>query len=132
MSREPIRGTSLGSRSLSSDIGIELEDRVVTRFTCSHCTSGFTVPFAIEADIPDVWPCSHCGSEATRDGIKVTSTVGEPEKTGKTPYEMLLERRTPAELELILEERLSYLRARRGLDHDAGMSKNTAQSRLNR
>ena len=132
MSREPIRGTSLGSRSLTSDVGIELEDRVVTTFSCSQCESGFTVPFAAEAEIPDAWVCSSCGAEAIRAGAKVKSGSQEPEKVGKTPYEMLLERRSVDELELILEERLSYLRARRGLDQDAGKKKNTAQSRLSR
>ena len=132
MAREPIRGTTLGSRSLTSDVGIELEDRVVTSFACSHCGSGFTVPFAAGAELPDSWICSSCGAEATRAGVKVKAGSEELEKTGKTPYEMLLERRSVDELELILQERLSYLRARRGLDQDAGKQKNTAQSRLSR
>ena len=130
MSREPIRGSSLGARSLSTDVGIDLEARVVTSFDCSNCMSAFTVPFAAEAEIPDAWICSSCGAEATRRGAKAKPSVDETEKVGKTPFEMLLERRSVAELEVILEERLNYLRARRGLDSDGGKTKNTAQSRL--
>jgi hypothetical protein len=36
------------------------------------------------------------------------------EKVARTHWDMLLERRTRAELEELLEERLQYLRARRG------------------
>jgi ribosomal protein L37AE/L43A len=114
MSKEAIRGHSLNSQSLISASGVDLEARQLVSFTCQKCTSLIRVPLALDAEIPDRWDCSNCGASAWRDGATV---VADPdEKVGKTPFEMLLERRTRAELEVILEERLAYLRSRRGLD----------------
>jgi hypothetical protein len=113
MSNEPIRGHSLSSASLMTDAGVELEARQVVSYQCSKCDSVLSIPFALEADVPDHWTCSRCGNDAWRDGADRTSVA--PEKVGKTPFEMLLERRSREELEEILQERLSYLRSRRGL-----------------
>ena len=112
MSNEPIRGRSLSSASLLNDQGVELEARQVVTYECSSCSSELHVPLAHDAEAPDQWTCSRCGNEAWRKGV--TPTEAEPEKVGKTPFEMLLERRSREELEEILQERLTYLRSRRG------------------
>jgi ribosomal protein L37AE/L43A len=114
MSNQAIRGTSLNSSSMSSDVGVELEARQIIEFNCSSCNTTMRIPFALEVELPEKWTCSKCGHEAWRPGI--TATVDPTEKVGKTPFEMLLERRSREELEEILQERLSYLRARRGLE----------------
>lgn len=114
MSNQAIRGTSLNSSSMSSDVGVELEGRQVIEFNCSSCSATLHIPFALEVELPEKWTCTKCGHDAWRPGA--TEKVDPSEKTGKTPFEMLLERRSREELEEILQERLSYLRARRGLE----------------
>ncbi|NYD66133.1 hypothetical protein BJ972_000652 [Agromyces atrinae] len=71
--------------------------------------------FASDAELPDVWECRTCGHEATRlVDAKPVEIDRSGEKVARTHWDMLLERRTRAELEELLEERLAYLRARRG------------------
>jgi hypothetical protein len=80
------------------------------------CPKGhhFTVPFAAEAEIPAVWECRVCGATA------LTSAVDLPaQKKAKPPrshWDMLMERRTIADLEEVLAERLALIRERRGAD----------------
>ena len=47
------------------------------------------------------------------DGVPVPQEASQT-KVPRTHWDMLLERRTRAELEELLQERLDYLRARRG------------------
>ena len=117
MSNEAIRGKSLRTTSLLSDIGVELESRQVVDYQCSQCSAVLAIPFAHDAEAPGQWTCSRCGHEAWRSGVD--HVAAEPEKVGKTPFEMLLERRSREELEEILRERLAYLRSRRGLDAES-------------
>ncbi len=78
------------------------------------CPKGhhFSVPFAAEAEIPAVWECRVCGATAH------TSAVDLPaQKKAKPPrshWDMLMERRTIADLEEVLAERLAIIRERRG------------------
>jgi len=69
----------------------------------------FTMPFSVEADVPATWECKVCGQTA----LLVDGTPPE-EKTGKPPrthWDMLMERRSVADLEEVLAERLGVLRA---------------------
>ena len=65
--------------------------------------------FATDAEIPAVWEC-RCSEEAVlQDAVKP-----EPEKPAKpvrTHWDMLLERRTREELQVLLDERLELLRS---------------------
>jgi hypothetical protein len=73
--------------------------------------------FAADAENPDAWTCTSCGGSATlgEPGAAARlATAAEDDKIARTPFDMLLERRTREELEVILQERLQYLRARRG------------------
>lgn len=76
--------------------------------------------FAAEAEAPETWECRSCGDAATLmvDSKPVVVARGE-DKAPRTHWDMLLERRSRAELEELLEERLAYLRARRG-EHRIG------------
>ena len=69
----------------------------------------FAIPFSLEADVPDVWECTVCGAEALRvDGTRPEPKNGKP---ARTHWDMLLERRSVKELEVLLAERLELLRA---------------------
>ena len=97
MADRSLRGMRLGSQSLQSEEGVVFSPR-----------STFT------------YHCSDCGHEAVLlvDSKPVVVDRGE-QKAPRTHWDMLLERRTRAELEERLEERLAYLRARRG-EHKIG------------
>jgi hypothetical protein len=106
-----LRGTRLGATSYESDAGVEFAPRQLTTYDCpaGHAT---TLPFAEDAEIPFDWECASCGLPARlRDGIEPDR---KPEKHQRTHWDMLLERRTFAELEEVLDERLGILRAMRG------------------
>lgn len=108
MSDKSLRGTRLGAQSLENDEGVEPAARNVAEY---HCPRGHVtrVPFSVEADVPALWECK-CGDEALlvdseRPDIK-------PTKHTRTHWDMLLERRSIAELEVLLDERLALLRAK--------------------
>ena len=72
----------------------------------------FSVPFSGEAEIPAQWECRLDGSAARLvDGPEPEAKKGKPVRTH---WDMLLERRSVADLEEVLAERLDVLRARRG------------------
>jgi thioesterase domain-containing protein len=117
MADRSLRGMRLGTQSLQSEEGVEFSPRKRSTY---RTTDGevFEVVFAADAEIPEVWESPKSGHE----GILLDAT-GEPiipdqgeVKVPRSHWDMLLERRTRAELEELLEERLSYLRARRGQD----------------
>jgi rubredoxin len=75
------------------------------------CPQGhrFAMPFSLEAEVPDIWECTVCGAEAVRvDGTRPEPKQGKP---ARTHWDMLLERRSVKELEVLLAERLEQLRA---------------------
>ncbi len=107
MSEKSLRGTRLGTQSLESDQGVELAARTFTSYRCPH-GHATSVPFAIEAEIPEIWFCK-CGDEALRvDGHGPVASTLRPVRSH---WDMLLERRSVAELEALLKERVDLLRA---------------------
>jgi hypothetical protein len=65
--------------------------------------------FAAEAEIPSLWECPRCGAESLRsDGERPEL---KEEKPVRTHWDMLRERRSIAELEDLLAERLDLLRS---------------------
>ncbi|MEY4985808.1 MAG: hypothetical protein RLZZ359_694 [Actinomycetota bacterium] len=113
MSQQTMRGMRLGSQSLESERGVNYSARSTFNYECAkgHETS---LVFAAEAEVPQTWQCRQCDSDAIllEDGKKVILDAGE-DKTPRSHWEMLLERRSRDELEEILQERLDYIRARR-------------------
>jgi len=89
-----------------------------TRRVAYTCGSGHvtSLTFALEAVAPPTWGCGRC----SRDG-DLTDAGGGPvdaepvavKKPSRTHMDMVRERRTDAELEALLDERLALLRARR-------------------
>lgn len=108
---EALRGTKLGAVSYENDRGIHLAPRLTTSYRCAsgHLTE---VPFSVEADIPALWECRTCGDSALRvDAEQPEPVVGRKQRT---PWDMLVERRSVGDLEDLLEERLTLLRGAGG------------------
>jgi len=108
MSERTLRGSRLGAASYEDDREIAPAPRQIVAY---HCPEGHRVelPFAADAEIPSVWECPRCGSEAAL----VDGDRPEPKrvKPPRTHWDMLLERRTIEELEDLLAERLELLRS---------------------
>lgn len=115
MADRRLRGSRFGSRSPQDERGAELVPRQVVAYLCLHCSREEALQFATDIVAPTQWTCRHCGAQAgRRNGDDVIIPEEESELVGRTPWEMLLERRTIAELEILLADQLSLLRARRG------------------
>ena len=108
MAERALRGSRLGAQSYENDLGVEMAPRQSVSYQCAR-EHRFSVPFSIEADVPEVWECSICGAEALRiDGTRPEPKRGKP---ARTHWDMLLERRSVKELEVLLAERLELLRS---------------------
>jgi predicted RNA-binding Zn-ribbon protein involved in translation (DUF1610 family) len=117
-----LRGFALSSHSYESDENVVPVQTVPYSY---HCPAGHvvTLQFAHDAEeLPTTWDCPKCGRTAHADETTARREAGDggplalfsprTSVTGKTHWDMLLERRTVAELEELLEERLALLRAR--------------------
>ncbi|MFM6980988.1 MAG: RNA polymerase-binding protein RbpA [Micrococcales bacterium] len=113
MSQNTFRGMRLGSQSLESTVGVTFEPRSKYSYQCpaGHLTE---LAFAADAEVPNNWECKACSKDALllRNGETV-EPLDFSEKTPRSHWEMLLERRSIEELEDILQERLDVIRARR-------------------
>lgn len=107
MNDRGLRGSNLGARSLETDEGITAAPRQYIDFVCEsgQITS---VPMSTDAEVPAVWEC-RCGKPAYRKDAAAPDD--KPAKPARTHWDMLLERRTMAELEDLLNERLELLRS---------------------
>ncbi len=115
MADRSLRGMRLGAQSMQSEDGVEFSPRKRAVYRTDEGTT-FEVVFAADAELPESWESPRTGQEGRLvgdDGELVESEQAEA-KAPRTHWDMLLERRTRAELEEILQERLEYLRARRG------------------
>ncbi len=120
MADRSLRGMRLGTQSLQSEEGVEFSPRKKAEYKTADGTV-FEVIFAAEAEIPEKWESPKSGQEGvllSADGEPVEITAAEA-KAPRTHWDMLLERRTRAELEELLQERLDYLRARKGQQKSA-------------
>ena len=119
MADRSLRGMRLGGQSLQSEEGVVFSERTVREYRAND-GSTFSVTFSAEAEIPDRWTSPRTGQEGQlleHDGTLAPQDI-KATKPPRTHWDMLLERRTRAELEELLEERLQYLRARRGKTND--------------
>jgi len=110
MAETAMRGTRIGAVSYESDVYVEPAERIHVRYICpaGHVT---TVPMSVEAEeVPVSWTC-RCGADAEAE-VRIEQMI-EPEekvtKPARTHWDMLLERRSIADLEELLEERLALL-----------------------
>jgi hypothetical protein len=106
MSDKSLRGTRLGAHSLENEAGVAPAERTIAEYHCpnGHVTS---LPFSVEADVPALWECK-CGAEALL--VNSERPEAKPGKPPRTHWDMLLERRSIADLEILLDERLTLLR----------------------
>jgi hypothetical protein len=104
MSDRVLRGSRLGAVSYESDRNTDLAPRQAVRFDCPN-GHHFSVPFAVDAEVPATWECRLCGKTALQSG----GAPPEPKKTkpARTHMDMIRERRTTADLEAVLKEQLA-------------------------
>jgi len=111
MAERTLRGSRLGSVSYETDRNTELAPRREGEYLCPR-GHRFTVPFAADADLPATWECRSDGSTAQLiDGDQPAARKTKPPRTH---WDMLMERRSIADLEEVLAERLAQLGQLRG------------------
>jgi len=107
MAERALRGTRLGATSYENDRNTDLAPRQDIDFDCPK-GHHFSVPFAAEAEVPTTWECRVCGATAhTSDG---SSPAPRKAKPPRSHWDMLRERRSIADLEQVLAERLAVIR----------------------
>ncbi|MCP3804681.1 RNA polymerase-binding protein RbpA [Allokutzneria sp. A3M-2-11 16] len=110
MADRVLRGSRLGAVSYETDRDHDLAPRRTISFACPK-GHDFDVPFADDAELPAIWECRLHGLESkVIDGKEPEQKKSKPPRTH---WDMLLERRSIAELEELLTERLEELRGRR-------------------
>ncbi len=110
---ESMRGMRLGAQSMEREEGVELAARQLVEYRCP-AGHQFSVTFSIDAESPTEWECKQCQSVALLVGSAKLQKVesGEADRP-RTHYDMVLGRRTKAELEELLQEDLAEMRKRR-------------------
>lgn len=109
MADRVLRGSRLGAVSYETDRDHDLAPRRIVQYRTDNGEI-FDVPFADDAEVPSKWPCKN-GMEGT-----ILEGAEEDEKKVKPPrthWDMLLERRSEDELEVLLTERMDLLKTRR-------------------
>lgn len=102
-----LRGVRIGGGPVGdSTRGLSAERTQVEYF----CARGhrYTPSFAIQAAIPELWVCPHCGLLAGRD--QDSPPVAETVAPYKTHLAYVRERRSDTEAEILLSEALARLR----------------------
>lgn len=109
MADRVLRGSRMGAVSYETDRDHDLAPRQMVKY---QTESGeiFDVPFADDAEIPQEWLCKN-GQVGTL--VEGTGQESKPVKPPRTHWDMLRERRSLEELDVLLEERIELLRKRR-------------------
>ena len=105
--RSSLRGSRLGATSYEDERGVDFAARQSVAYDCPD-GHDFVMTFAAEADIPPQWECPRCGRQALRAAGEQPATKAA--KAARTHWDMLLERRSTDDLEVLLTERLQLLR----------------------
>ncbi len=106
--RSTLRGSRLGATSYEDERGVEFADRQTVSYDCA-LGHRFEMTFAVEAEVPALWDCPRCGAQALR--VATDRPDDKPARPPRTHWDMLLERRSVDDLEVLLAERLELLRA---------------------
>lgn len=111
MAERTLRGSRLGTSSLETEAGIQLAPRFEAIYDLPDGRV-IVVPFSADAEIPQTWEAIDGTVGVLRNA---EGTPEEPKNVRKqrTHWDMLMERRSIAELEVLLDERLALLRKRR-------------------
>ena len=116
MADRTLRGSRIGSTSLQGESGVELSRRRSVEYLTDKGTR-FVVTFDADAEPPAEWVDQKSGDLGFLDdeaGRAAREEFEGKESAQRTPWDMLIERRSREELEELLEERLQLLRSRRG------------------
>lgn len=116
MADRTLRGSRIGSTSLQGEVGVEFSPRRAVEYLTDQ-GGRFSVVFAADAEPPAEWVDQRTGETGFLDdeaGRAAREEFEGKEASQRTPWDMLIERRTREELEELLEERLRLLRERRG------------------
>src|SRR4029079_4517199 len=113
MAERALRGTRLGATSYENDRNTDPAPRQASPFDCPQCHH-FTLPFAAEAEVPATWECRVCGTTA----FTAAGDQPSPKKTKppRSHWDILRERRSTADREQVLAERLALIRGDRAPD----------------
>lgn len=100
MADRALRGMQIGAKSLESEDGVVFADRFNVRYACPNGHE-FEVTLSSEATAPATWECK-CGQTAELIGETEEDEDNKPVKPQRTHWDMLLERRSIEELEVVL------------------------------
>ena len=109
MADRVLRGSRMGAVSYETDRDHDLAPRQLVKYRTEDGEI-YAVPFADAAEIPEEWMCKNGKLGTLMEGEGVES---KPVKPPRTHWDMLLERRSIEELDVLLEERVEALRKRR-------------------
>ena len=109
MADRVLRGSRMGAVSYETDRDHDLAPRQMAKYRTENGEI-YEVPFAEDAEIPEEWMCKNGQLGTLIEGEGVES---KPVKPPRTHWDMLLERRSIEELDVLLEERIELLRKRR-------------------
>ncbi|WP_027020131.1 RNA polymerase-binding protein RbpA [Corynebacterium sputi] len=109
MADRVLRGSRMGAVSYETDRDHDLAPRRMVKYQTED-GSVFDVPFADEAEIPSEWTCKNGQLGKLIEG---EGTEAKPVKPPRTHWDMLRERRSIDELDVLLDERIDLLRKRR-------------------
>lgn len=121
MNDKRLRGTRLGSISTETEEGVEFVERQNVTFRTEDGEE-FTVTFMAGVELPYDWRSPKTSNIGRRLDAKGKPIEGDdPNAPAPTPptvthWEQLMKRRTIAELEVILEDRIAEMRASGQLD----------------
>ncbi|MBR5950115.1 MAG: RNA polymerase-binding protein RbpA [Actinomycetaceae bacterium] len=107
MAERSLRGMKIGANSLETENGVKFVARAPIYYVCPQGHE-FPIAMVLEVEPPTTWEC-RCGQQAQlRD--RDNSEDEENVKPARTHWDMLMERRSEEELQVLLDERLKLLR----------------------
>lgn len=109
MADRVLRGSRMGAVSYETDRDHDLAPRQLVKYK-TDTGEVYEVPFADDAEIPSTWLCKN-----GQVGVLMESEGQETKevKPPRTHWDMLRERRSIEELDVLLDERIELLRKRR-------------------
>ncbi|MBV7295488.1 RNA polymerase-binding protein RbpA [Corynebacterium sp. TAE3-ERU12] len=109
MADRVLRGSRMGAVSYETDRDHDLAPRRMVKYQTED-NEIYEVPFADDAEIPGEWLCKNGKVGKLIEG---EGTEAKPVKPPRTHWDMLRERRSIEELDVLLDERIDLLRKRR-------------------
>ena len=109
MGKGAVHGYRWGRATAEVDRDTNLADRVAARFACAKGHE-FAVQFAADAELPASWNCRQHSVPDCRRIDAIANMPATKSKPARTPLVLLHERRSDAELEILLADTLTAIR----------------------